>query len=94
VARHQTGGLQVAFCKRLMGNLNELFELTQPAVAKAWKDWGKRFKRCRKQIYLAEYSRRLCVSSRDFERLRGGQGVLLRARVGVCGTFVFSMQPR
>ena len=32
---------EVAFCKRLMGNLNELFELTQPAVAEAWNDWGK-----------------------------------------------------
>jgi hypothetical protein len=24
-----------------MGNLNELFELTKPAVLEAWKDWGK-----------------------------------------------------
>jgi hypothetical protein len=32
---------EVAFCKHQMSNLNELFELTKPAVLEAWKDWGK-----------------------------------------------------
>jgi hypothetical protein len=32
---------EVAFCKRQMSNLNELFELTKPAIAEAGKDWGK-----------------------------------------------------
>jgi hypothetical protein len=24
-----------------MSNLNELFEFTKPAIAEAWKEWGK-----------------------------------------------------
>ena len=56
-------------------------------------DKRERFRRCRKRIYLAEYSRRLCVSGRQFEQLQEGQRVLLRARVGLFGTFVFSLQP-
>jgi hypothetical protein len=32
---------EVAFCKHQMNNLNGLFDLTRPAIAKAWKDWGK-----------------------------------------------------
>lgn len=62
-------------------------------IAATVADKSERFKRCRKRIYLAEYSRRLCVSGREFERLQEGQRILLRARVGVFGTFVFSLQP-
>ena len=62
-------------------------------IAATVTDKKERFRRCRMRIYLAEYSRRLCVSDREFERLQEGQRVLLRARVGVFGTFVFSIEP-
>jgi len=32
---------EVAFCKRAMENLNELFELTRPAIEEAWTEWGE-----------------------------------------------------
>jgi hypothetical protein len=66
-------------------------------IAATITDKRERFKRCRKRVYLAEHSRsfkgRICVSGREFEKLEEGQRVLLSARVGVFGTFVFSIQP-
>jgi hypothetical protein len=56
-------------------------------------DKTERFKRCRNKMQLAEYPGRLCVNSHEFEQLEEGQRVFLRARVGVFGTFVFSLQP-
>jgi hypothetical protein len=62
-------------------------------IAATVADKQERFKRCRRQIYLAEFSRRLCVGGREFESLQEGQRVSLRARVGVFGTFVFALEP-
>jgi hypothetical protein len=53
----------------------------------------ERFKRCTRKIQLAGYWRRLCVTSREFQQLEEGERVWLSARVGVFGTFVFSLQP-
>lgn len=33
---------EVAFCKGWMVNLDELFQLTKPAIEKAWNDWVKK----------------------------------------------------
>ena len=52
-------------------------------------------RRCRKRIVLAEYSPvfdPLCVSAHDYEKLKTGQQVLLNARQGPLGVFVFSME--
>jgi hypothetical protein len=62
-------------------------------IAATVADKQERFKRCRRQIYLAGYSRRLCVGGREFDLLQEGQRVSLRARVGVFGTFVFALEP-
>ena len=32
---------EVAFCKRQIGDLNGLFELTRPAIAEGWKQWAE-----------------------------------------------------
>lgn len=51
-------------------------------------------RRCRRQIYLAEYwPSRLCVSARDHEWMQQGMRVLLNVRRSVFGTFVFSIEP-
>ena len=37
---------EIAFCKSRMANLDELFELTRPAVEEAWEEWvGKKMPR-------------------------------------------------
>lgn len=51
-------------------------------------------RRCRRQIYLAEYwPSRICVSAHDHEWMQQGTRVLLNARRSVFGTFVFSIEP-
>jgi hypothetical protein len=65
---------------------------TQISAAVLRKEHGGR--RCRTQVYLAEYwpSRR-CVSARDHEWIQDGRRVVLNVRSSVFGTFVFSIEP-
>ena len=51
-------------------------------------------RRCRKQVYLAEYwPSRICVSASDHEWMQQGRRVALNVRRSVFGTFVFSIEP-